>query len=162
MRDLNQEIYSYLLQYPPALEMYDMLEKTGNIYLIGGILREYKDKGEIQKIRDIDIIIEVTVESYWQELLKKYQPNKNKFGGYKLSCSGLIVDIWELKETWAYRNKLIPCNSTDYLKKLPDTVFLNIDAIIYDLKRNIWYDEKYQQAMQSKIIGIPINPAAFP
>ena len=75
MRDLNQEIYSYLLQYPPALEMYDMLEKTGNIYLIGGILREYKDKGEIQKIRDIDIIIEVTVESYWQELLKKYQPN---------------------------------------------------------------------------------------
>ena len=157
MRDLNQEIYSYLLQYPPALEMYDMLEKTGNIYLIGGILREYKDKGEIQKIRDIDIIIEVTVESYWQELLKKYQPTKNKFGGYKLSCSGLIVDIWELKETWAYRNKLIPCNSTDYLKKLPDTVFLNIDAIIYDLKRNIWYDEKYQQAMQSKIIDVVLE-----
>ena len=157
MRDLNQEIYSYLLQYPPALEMYDMLEKTGNIYLIGGILREYKDKGEIQKIRDIDIIIEVTVESYWQELLKKYQPKKNKFGGYKLSCSGLIVDIWELKETWAYRNKLIPCNSTDYLKKLPDTVFLNIDAIIYELKRNIWYDEKYQQAMQSKIIDVVLE-----
>ena len=35
------------------------------------LLSRMSAKGEIQKIRDIDIIIEVTVESYWQELLKK-------------------------------------------------------------------------------------------
>ncbi len=125
--------------------------------MIGGILREYRDRGVIQDLRDIDIIIDVKNIDCWEEILKKYCPKRNSFGGYKLICSELIVDIWLLEETWAYREKYIVCGPEEYVQNLPETVFLNIDAIIYDLKRDIWYDEKYQEAMNCKIIDVVLE-----
>lgn len=157
MQNLNQEVKKYLVMHPPALKLYNELEKAGDIYLIGGVLREYRDKKEIQNIRDIDIIIDVMDEERWQDILAQYQPKKNRFGGYKLICSGLMVDVWQLKETWAYKENIISCDSTKYLQMLPDTVFLNIDAIIYDVKNNIWYDEKYRDAMDNRVIDIVLE-----
>lgn len=157
MQKLNQEVKKYLVMRPPALKLYNELEKAGDIYLIGGVLREYRDKKEIQNIRDIDIIIDVTDEERWQNILDQYQPKNNRFGGYKLICSGLMVDMWQLKETWAYKEGIITCDSTKYLQMLPDTVFLNIDAIVYDVKNNIWYDKKYRDAMNNRVIDIVLE-----
>lgn len=154
MKAISGAIYGFLEKHPPSLELYKALYHAGDLYLIGGVLREYRDKGDILELRDIDIIIDVTVEKAWQELLHKYNPIRNSFGGYKMLCKDFIVDVWILNETWAYKENIISCTSEEYIKYLPETVFLNLDAIIYDLKRDIWYDEKYQEAMESKIIDV--------
>lgn len=152
--NLKNQIFLYLKKYPPSLKLFQQLEQAGDIYLIGGILREYRDRQEIKDLRDIDIIIDVKNGNDWIEILEQYQPEINSFGGYKLECSGLIVDIWKLQETWAYREGYVLCKPEEYVQNLQNTVFLNTDAIIYDLIRNIWYDEKYIDAMKSGIIDV--------
>ena len=48
MSGIKDEIYSYLQDYPPSMELLKCLEETGDLYLIGGVLREYKDYGKIK------------------------------------------------------------------------------------------------------------------
>ena len=36
-------LHDYFISRPQLRELYDLLEKVGYIYLIGGVLREYKD-----------------------------------------------------------------------------------------------------------------------
>ncbi len=154
MKRLKEIIYLYLEKYPPALELFHMLEKAGDLYLIGGVLREYKDKNALLDLRDIDIIIDVRNSEYWEKIIYGFDVRKNRFGGYKLFCSGLIVDFWSLGETWAYKNKILKCCSTEYVKCLTNTVFLNIDAIVYDMKRDIWFEEGYQEARKTKVLDV--------
>lgn len=157
MKSLKEVIYLYLEKYPPSLRLFRMLEKAGDIFLIGGVLREFKDNGDILNIRDIDIVIDIKINDIWQEILYEFQPDKNNFGGYKLFCSGLVVDIWPLDETWAYRAEIVKCSPKEYVENLTNTVFLNVDAIVYDFKKNVWYDEKYQEAMKCGILDIVLE-----
>lgn len=38
-----------------------------------------------------------------------------------------------------------------------DTVFLNIDAIVYDMKRDIWYEEGYQEAIKIQVLNVVLE-----
>lgn len=160
MSRLREEIYAYLQEYPPSLKLFQSLEETGDLFLIGGILREYRDYGKLVKLRDIDIIIDIRYMDQWYNILQKYDHVKNKFDGYKIICSNLIVDIWPLNECWAYREKKIICRPDQYVENLPKTVFLNMDSIIYDLSNNLWLDEIYKEAKKSGILDVVLadNP----
>lgn len=157
MKSLETIIIDYLENYPPSLELFQRLKQAGNLYLIGGVLREYRDKGAIQDLRDIDIIIDISRRSIWEGILETYRPKRNNFGGYKLVCSALIVDIWPLEETWAYREGYVVCRPEEYVQSLPETVFLNLDAIVYDFNGDIWYDEKYLDAMNRRVIDVVLE-----
>lgn len=157
MKSLETIIIDYLENYPPSLELFQRLKQAGNLYLIGGVLREYRDKGAIQDLRDIDIIIDIGRRSIWEGILETYRPKRNNFGGYKLVCSALIVDIWPLEETWAYREGYVVCRPEEYVQSLPETVFLNLDAIVYDFNGDIWYDEKYLDAMNRRVIDVVLE-----
>lgn len=157
MKTITDAVCGFLEKYPPSLELYQALYQAGNLYLIGGVLREYRDKGDIHELRDIDIIIDVTSEEAWHEILLKYSPVKNSFGGCKMLCKDFVIDVWILKETWAYREGIVSCTESEYVKYLPETVFLNIDAIIYDIKRDIWVDQIYCEAMKSGEIDIVLE-----
>ena len=52
-------LHDYFISRPQLRELYDLLEQVGYIYLIGGVLREYKDHECIINLRDIDITIDV-------------------------------------------------------------------------------------------------------
>lgn len=157
MKSLENILLSYLENHPPSRELFRKLKQAGNLYLIGGVLREYRDRGALRDLRDIDIIIDVREQDVWKEILDRYLPKKNSFGGYKLVCSALIVDIWPLEETWAYREGYVVCKPEEYVMNLPKTVFLNLDAIIYDFNKDIWYDEKYLEAMNSRVIDVVLE-----
>ena len=154
---MKDSIYSYLGKFPLAFELFKIIEEMGDLYLIGGLLREYKDYGKIHELRDIDIVIDVKDKALYEEILAKYNPKRNRFGGFKLSCSGLVIDIWLLKETWAYKKELVNCLVGEFGEKLTDTVFLNIDGIVYDWKKECWYDEKYKEAMKNKVLDVVLE-----
>lgn len=157
---MKNAIYSYIEKCPPALELFKRLEDAGAIYLIGGVLREFRDCGQIRNLRDIDIVVDVKNAELWNEILRDYAFKSNRFGGNKLMCQDLLVDTWAIEETWAFRNHVVECDTCDYVKYLPSTVFLNIDSIIYDWRNEIWYDKIYQGAMESRILDVvlPDNP----
>lgn len=50
-------IENYLNYHPPAEQLFKELYEIGEIYLIGGVLREFLDAGDIKNLRDIDIVI---------------------------------------------------------------------------------------------------------
>ncbi len=47
------------------------MEEIGNIYLIGGVLREFKDNNKIINLRDIDIIIDIKNSVCLEKILSK-------------------------------------------------------------------------------------------
>ena len=59
-----------------------------------------------------------------------------------------------MKETWAFKEQKVLANEKNYFNKLPDTVFLNMDALVYDLKKDIWNDYLYKEAMKSRVLDI--------
>lgn len=157
MSGIKDEIYSYLQDYPPSMELLKCLEETGDLYLIGGVLREYKDYGKIKKLRDIDIVIDIKSMDSWNNILKKYNPGRNKFDGYKIECSNLIVDIWSISECWAYRENIIKCDPAKYVENLPQTVFLNMDSIVYDMRNDRWFDKIYRAAKDRGILDVVLE-----
>lgn len=157
MKSIKQAVEEYLYDYPPALELFQKFMEVGSVYLIGGVLREYKDKNRIEELRDVDIIINIQHHKQWRELLEKYQPERNHFGGYKFLCSGFIVDVWEVEKTWAFRENKIDFNEEKILEILPKTVFLNIDSIIYDLCHDGWYDSIYREANETGVIDVVLE-----
>lgn len=154
---MKQIIYEHLKKCPPALELFKKLEQYGNLYLIGGVLREFKDHGCIQELRDIDIVVDTLEKENCKVMLNEYEPQINTFGGYKISCLDLIVDIWFLDETWAYREKIVDCPPEQYGKRLTDTVFLNIDGIAYNWNSEKWEEDKYRESMNSREIDIVLE-----
>ena len=154
---MKEAIYAYLNRYPPALELFHKLERVGNIYLIGGVLREYRDHKTIQQLRDIDIIVDIKDRVLWEDTLACYSVQRNRFDGYKLRCEDLLMDTWSIENTWAFRSRAIRCDREDYLDYLPQTVFLNIDSIIYDWEKEMWIDKVYQDAMKSRILDVVLE-----
>ena len=71
-------LHDYFISRPQLRELYDLLEQVGYIYLIGGVLREYKDHECIINLRDIDITIDVQSEQKWQNFLKNYHVEINR------------------------------------------------------------------------------------
>lgn len=158
MRDsIEVMLNEYLTKHHPARILFNSLQELGDIYLIGGVLREIKDNGRIISLRDMDVILNTSNEEKYEEFIYNYSPEINRFGGYKVQCQDLIMDIWLLNQTWAYSKQVIKCDSKDYVQMLPRTVFLNMDSIIYDMKKNIWYDTEYQKAMKTKVLDIVLE-----
>lgn len=157
---MKNAIYRYLGNCPPAFELFQKLEAAGDLYLIGGVLREFLDHKKIESLRDIDIVIDIKEQAYWLKILEQYPFQRNRFEGYKLMCSGLLMDTWNIEDTWAFRNRIVHCAPAEYVRYLPETVFLNVDSIIYDWKHEVWERKKYEEAMRTRILDVvlPDNP----
>lgn len=151
----------YLEKHYPAKILFDKLQQLGNTYLIGGVLREIKDNGAIRYLRDIDIVLDTKNVDAYNRFVNEYHPEINRFGGYKVQCEELIVDMWLLQQTWAYSARVINCRPEEYLIRLPETVFLNMDAIVYDIKNDKWYDDRYREAMNTRILDVVLEQNPF-
>lgn len=152
-----KSIENYLNYHPPAKQLFNELYEIGELYLIGGVLREFIDVGDIKNLRDIDIVINTKNVNKFNEICLKYHAKKNSFDGYKMICTDLVVDVWRIEQTWAYREKIIICCEKDYLKNLTKTVFYNMDSIVYDIKEDKWYDSIYKEAKENNILDIVLE-----
>lgn len=159
--NIKIEIEKYLEKYPPALELFKILLKTGEVYAVGGMLREFKDNGKIIDLRDADFSVHIKNREMWNALLEKIPYTRNNFGGYKFLCSGFIIDVWNVKETWAFRENIIEVEEGKYFEKLAQSVFLNVDAIVYDFINDRWNDMIYQQAMEKRELGVVLKSNPF-
>lgn len=157
--NVSEIVEEYLNTCPPALELYNKLKQAGNIYLIGGVLREILDNDGIKELRDIDVIIDCDDNQY-DAIISQYNTRSNAFGGLKVQCQNLIFDVWQLNSTWAYKNNAIQCSCDEYVSRLPETVFLNIDGIVYDIVNDRWNKSIYDEAVRTNVLDVVLadNP----
>lgn len=153
---IKDALYEFLKTKPQINELFDTLSKIGNIYLIGGILREYRDHQMIKSLRDIDVTIDVINYGMWIDFIQKYAMKNNRFDGFKTVVDDIEVDVWRIENTWAYKNNKVKMKP-DKVKQLPKTVFLNVDGIVFDWSRNLWFDEEYQAAMKTRVLDVVLE-----
>lgn len=159
--NIKREIELYISKYPPAMKLFKELIQVGDVYIMGGLLREYKDNNYIRELRDADFSVKIKDQEKWIQLIKKIPNTMNRFGGYKFKYNGFIIDVWNVRETWAFRNKILDVSDDKFFEYLPKSVFLNIDALTYDLSNNRWNDAIYKQAMLQREIDVVLEDNPF-
>lgn len=159
--NILQKIKTYLKNNRQAYKLFELLEKSCNMYIIGGILREISINGEIKDIKDIDIIIDIIDKKSFNKILNQYKYSTNAFGGYKIIVDNIKFDIWKIQDTWAYKSRAIPFNKENIIENLQYTVFLNIDSIVYDVQNNILYDNLFKDCIKTNKLDIVLEKNPF-
>lgn len=160
---LIQTIKEYFSHYQNAGYIFDELLQIGDIFIIGGILREYNDcnLNNLGELRDADFAIKITDGARWERLLHSLPNTINRFGGHKFVCAGLAIDVWDVDNTWAIKQNYVSVENSNYSKALSNSVFLTIDSIIYDVKNNSWVDSLYKSSMESRVLDIVLAENPF-
>lgn len=156
--NFNKEFYKLLNKYPRANKLIDSLSTYGEILLFGGAVREFNDSKFNIVPRDFDIVVKKYNKNInLDNLLNEFSYKKNRFNGYKIQADSLEFDIWEIENTWAFKEKKVSCSEEDYIAKLPDTVFLNIDSVVYNITKQQVYYNRYKEAMKYKVLDVVLT-----
>jgi hypothetical protein len=128
--------------------------------IFGGMIRDFGLSTPFRS--DIDIVSDASPDAVWGAI-ERYQPSRNKYGGFRFDVGGQKFDIWCLQETWAIRHGFVRATS---LHDLVHTTFFNLDAAIYlygDGKLQAL--ESYKQALADRFLDINLahhpEPAAM-
>jgi hypothetical protein len=158
---IREGFLEVLSSRPKANNFIQQLEENTELLLFGGCVRDYFEHSYKIIPRDFDIV----VWNYDDFSLEKFVENfdclykANKFGGYKLFLEDLTFDIWEIHQTWAFKEQKVEYNS---FKDLNKTVFLNIDSIFYNLNSCELYNEEFIKAFRNKELDIILDDNPFP
>ncbi len=139
-------------------QLFEKLSKAGPAVIFGGAIRDWIIG---KSPRDIDVVLDCPDSklSFALNSLGLYKPERNRFGGYFFKIDGVEFDIWNLDSTWAFKKDT---KFIKHLKTLPQTVFFNMDAVIYYLDTGSVLDNGFSQAMESKTLDIVYEPNPFP
>ncbi|MED5244980.1 hypothetical protein [Priestia sp. LL-8] len=145
-----------LEDYPTSLNFIKDLSTIGELLFFGGSIRDYYVYNRyINMPRDFDIAIKIfpNNESLLEEFIGKYVHRKNRFGGYKVKIENIEFDIWNLENTWAFKENKLPAKEDNLVK----SVFLSIDGIAYNFNKDTLYDEGLRRSINNKKINIVLN-----
>lgn len=72
----RESLYQYYKDYPLVIDILMMLQNIADIYVMGGVLRDYKKYGLLRDVRDLDLCIDIKDYTTWNILLLKYPYTK--------------------------------------------------------------------------------------
>jgi hypothetical protein len=127
-------------------------------YVFGGIIVDYIQGKNSH--RDIDIVVngfDNKLNTYIQTLNGK----KNSFGGFKIEINKLLIDIWPIEKTWAFkRNRTLEF----FLPmQLPSTSFFNATSIIFSIsEKKLYWNESFIKYISEKKIDILFEENPYP
>lgn len=155
---LKDGFYGLLENRNDAKQFINGLSEAGEMLLFGGGVRSYFENAYQIMPRDFDIVINtqtVDISMFFDD----YPYKRNRFGGFKVELDDMLFDIWSISCTWAFRSGKVAFEQPEDLTK---TVFLNHDAIVYNLNKCEIYDGGYYQSRQDKILDIVLCENPFP
>lgn len=125
---------------PKATEFLSEILSEASVYVFGGAVRDYLNK-TFDTARDVDLVIESNNSNkvdigYYLDYLNIVSFKKNRFNGYKVFFGNLVVDIWNLQDTWAFQNTYLESSPENLMK----SVYLNVDALVYSLNSNTYLE----------------------
>lgn len=162
VKKFYNDFYEVMSNYNNAKVLMEELESSGEVILFGGAVRDYIDNSYKKLPRDFDIVYKKKSDKIGlDKLLSKFNYKKNRFNGYKVGIDGLEFDIWDIDDTWAFKQNKIKCNKNQYVEKLTETVFLNIDSIIFNINESKFDGDKYIDAIENKYLDIILEENPF-
>jgi hypothetical protein len=140
----NQYLH-HLLQ-DDIMEKLDEISKRTDVYIFSGIIRNYFLN--VYRKRDVDVVIGQQIDIF--EEFKDLPIHKNSFGGYKILFPSGPLDLWFIKDTWAFQHSQKTLNF-NLEKKIPDTAFFNFSSIIYSLNnKQFHYNNHFVKFLRYK------------
>ncbi|EPC8600252.1 hypothetical protein ACR240_002921 [Escherichia coli] len=135
-QQLEQRIADFFTlsdEHKKARVLLDTLACSCPAWIFGGMVRDLGLFGVEGFSSDLDIVIGRSHEELFRTLaeLPVKQLRFNKFGGIRFRYHDFEFDIWNLNETWAFREKLIFCEDES---SLLNTTLMSWDAVLYDLR----------------------------
>jgi len=138
--------YLHLLLHEDIMKKLEDISLSTDVYIFSGIIRNYFLKVYLK--RDIDVVLgqEINIDHFFKELPFR----KNSFGGYKIIFPSGPLDLWFIKDTWAFQHSQKTLDF-DLEKKIPDTAFFNFSSIIFSLnKKSFYYTEDFVKFLRYK------------
>lgn len=149
----NQLIY-LLGKNSESLNFINDLIATGELLFFGGAIRDICLNPKNPPMpRDFDIAIKFKDYNKFENILNNYEFRKNRFGGYKFNIADIEFDVWDLENTWAFKNTDLQVSEENLAK----SVFLSIDGIVYNFNRNKLYDEIFQNSLLAGKLDINLE-----
>ncbi|WP_154402469.1 hypothetical protein [Mucilaginibacter endophyticus] len=128
------------------MEKLDEISANTDVYIFSGIIRNYFLN--IYRKRDVDVVLGQEIDIFKE--FQNFSIRKNSFGGYKIMFPSGPLDLWFIKDTWAFQHsqKTLEFHLE---KKIPDTAFFNFSSIIYSLnKQKFYYTEHFVKFLKNK------------
>lgn len=147
MKDLSQSVMERIESNEQFNIFFKNILNYSDIYLFGGAVRNYLDD-EFENIRDFDFVIEFKND---KDSIAKFISNdlkykRNRFNGYKIYLNDISIDMWEMKDTWAFSKSKLKPSPENLLK----SVFLNLDSVLYSMNECTYINECNQQYLSNK------------
>lgn len=161
MDEFEKKFWQWIKNKKSLISFFHEFNDNGSIILWGGSLRSYLMNGFDIEPRDIDFTyVSNNIDFNIDKIASRYGAQKNRFDGYKVTIDDLTIDFWSWENTWAVKNKIVRINNEAIHETLLETIFLNIDGLLYDLKEHKWFDEPYRKALISGELDIVLceNP----
>ncbi|GEC89393.1 hypothetical protein [Brevibacillus brevis] len=153
-KNIKNRIILLLGRNSQTLDFIERLSTTGDLLFFGGSIRDLCLFPECTQIpRDFDIAINFKNKERFDTLIGEYNFSKNRFGGFKFNISNIEFDIWDLNNTWAFKNKYLKPSEENLAK----SVYLNIDGIVYNFNKNRLYDDIFQSSIKSSKLDITLE-----
>ncbi|MNV03075.1 hypothetical protein D3C71_933250 [compost metagenome] len=115
-----------------VLDFIERLSGVGEVLVFGGLLRDIALFGARDFNSDIDLVVDCPADELSDFFSKGgLRFHRNKFGGYRLEVGGWTVDVWPIRETWAFKSNHVVYNGRDSLLL---TTITNWDAVAYSFK----------------------------
>ena len=147
------KIQKLKLEMPQIAELIELLESSGNVIIFGGAIRDFVLD---RQPRDYDFVIDT--KNSISDYLRNYNYIKNSFDGYKVLLSEARLDIWALKDTWAFKKGII----TQDISNLTKTVFFNADAVAVNITTGQVFESGFVEAFESKVLNIILAENPLP
>ncbi len=136
--DNNQSLKKRVIRFfesPKRADVLDFIKSAslvGEVLVFGGLLRDIALFGVKNFNSDIDLVVDCAPSelfSFFNECM--YKSRRNKFGGYRVEIAGWTVDVWPIRETWAFKND---CVMFENRESLLLTTITNWDAIAFSFE----------------------------
>lgn len=136
---LIKVLYNKIKKDKALLTFIKNLMEDGELYLFGGAVRDYLENN-LNSFRDLDFVVKskssinINIENYIPARVKF---KRNRYNGYKINFSDCIVDIWNIENTWAFKNNKLHTS----VENLLNSVYLNIDSLLYLLNEDKYIND---------------------
>ncbi|MEM1590287.1 MAG: hypothetical protein QW175_07705 [Candidatus Bathyarchaeia archaeon] len=139
-----------------ATKLISDLIRLGDILVFGGLIRDIALYGTKYFNSDIDLVIDCTQTELDKKILENHPlAARNKFGGYRIHQESWTIDLWPIKETWAFKENLVEFRD---ISSLLLTTVTNWDSVAYSFKsRKIICSNHYLDDLKEGKIDIVLS-----